>query len=334
MPPRLARLLAIVAAVVLVVGAFALRGALSGDDGEGVTAGSGSGSGTEPEGSSDEGRFDVLCDLDLGEAACDALDDSALTDDVEVVPRGSVAGLLEGEGGDRWDAWLTLDPMPGAMDAERAEDGLPPLTDLEALVPVASSTLAVLTYGDSPFTCATTVTWSCLTEPVRPGVAIASPSTSVGAVSLAAGAAALMGTTDFGSRQFEGDPARDDLADLLDEVPPGGGPTTASQTGAMLQPGSASAAITTTGLADLRAGTAQGRGRGLRTAALTPEVTVGVVLAGLGPQAVDSTRALENLVTGQTVGDALAEAGWDGAALLTTGLPDPDVVYAILEELS
>ncbi len=59
-----------------------------------------------------------------------------------------------------------------------------------------------------------------------------------------------------------------------------------------------------------------------------------MVLAGLGPQAVDATRALENLVTGQTVGDALAEAGWDGAALLTTGLPDPDVVYAILEELS
>ena len=88
------------------------------------------------------------------------------------------------------------------------------------------------------------------------------------------------------------------------------------------------------GLADLRADTAQGRGRGLTTAAVTPTVPVGVVLAGIGDDGRDATRALEDLVTGQTVRAALAEAGWDGDPLPTTGLPDPDVVYAILEELS
>ena len=112
MPPRLARLLAIVAAVVLVIGAFALRGSLSGgDDEEGVSTGSGSGagsaSGTEPR-ETDDGPFQVLCDVDLGDAACEALEGSALVDEVEVVSRGSVAGLLEGDGGERWDAWLTL----------------------------------------------------------------------------------------------------------------------------------------------------------------------------------------------------------------------------------
>jgi hypothetical protein len=130
MPPRLARLLAIVAAVVLLVGAFALRGALMGDDDEGVTAGSGSGagSGTEPEGPLDEGPFQVLCDLDLGEAACEAVEGSRLVNEVEVVARSGVARLLEEEGGDQWDVWLTLDPMPGALDAQRQQEGLDPLT--------------------------------------------------------------------------------------------------------------------------------------------------------------------------------------------------------------
>lgn len=332
MPPRLARLLAIVAAVVLLVGAFALRGALSGDDEEGVTAGSGSG--TEPDEPPDEGPFQVLCDEDLGQAVCDALEGSALIDEVEMVPRGGVAGLLEDpEGGDRWDAWLTLDPMPGVLDAERDEDNLQPISNADATVEVASSTLAVLTYSESPFACEEPVAWGCLVGADTTGVAIASPSTSVGAVSLSAGAVGLMGTTEFGRGQFEDDPARDELDDLLDDRPPNSGSDTETQTRAMLQPGPTTAAVTTTGLADLQADTAQGRGRGLTTAALTPTVQVGVVLAGLGRQGVDVARALEDLVTGNTVVDALEEAGWDGDALLTTGLPDPDVVYAILEEL-
>jgi len=144
----------------------------------------------------------------------------------------------------------------------------------------------------------------------------------------------LMGTAEFGRDQFKSAPASDELADLLDDVPRSSGTTTEEQTAAMLLPGPTSASVTYSGLADSRADTAQGRGRGLQRAALTPSITVGVVLAGLGPSGLDATRALEDLVTGQTVGVALEEAGWDGPAVLTTGLPDPDVVYAILEELS
>ena len=62
---------------------------------------------------------------------------------------------------------------------------------------------------------------------------------------------------------------------------------------------------------------------------------IGVVLAGLGDRGSRATDALEEHVTGQTVRDALARAGWAGDPGPTVGVPAaPDLIYAIVEELS
>ncbi len=329
MPPRLARLLAVVVAAGLVAGAFAVRGALADDEDETVSAGTGRDPAVQEEGS-----FQVLCDADLGEDVCAAVEGLDRVDDVQVVTADEVLDAAAAEELAAYDAWLTLDPMPSVVDTARSVDDLPPLTAEGARAEVASATLGVLTAETSPLECGDPVDWGCLVEPVRPGVAIPGPATSIGTVSLAAGAAALLGTTDFGIDQFRSSSASDELADLLDDVEGAAGSTTRRQTDSMLNPGTASAAITTTALARSRADTIRGRDRGLVVLPLLPEVVVGVVLVGLGSAGEDAVLALEEGVLDQTVAEALGAAGWDGRPATSTGLPDPDVIYALRERLA
>jgi len=313
-----------VAALALVAGAFALRTALADDDGGSVRAGGdGPGSG--------DGPFRILCDDDLG-AACEALAGQPGVASVVVVRAGDAVERLSGEAsGDdaAYDAWLTLDPWP-AMLASAGGDG-PPLAVTEA-VPVASSPLALLIDPEASG-CEDDATWACLTEPARNPVGVASLATATGPLVLAHAAVGLEGDTDFGVNQME-DTTRADLADLLRVVGSERSRTAAEQAEGLLQPGRFSAVAGPEGGARDLAARPQGRRRGLVVAVLAPEATLGVVLAGLGPRGSAAVATLRAVVTGQTVGRALAEGGWTGPASRTRGLPDPDVIYRLQEDLA
>jgi hypothetical protein len=319
MPPRLARLLAVVGALALVAGAFVLRGALSGDDE--VTAGSGD---RDPAG---DAPFRILCDDDLGDA-CAALADRAGVGSVEVVRAGEAVTRLTAEEL-AYDAWLTLDPWPQILAVAGAPDRTPAVTDP---LPVASAPLAVLVDPGSS-DCAGPTTWACLSRPARPPVGIASLATAVGPLVLAHAAAALQGDTDFGINQLDDD-VRIALEGLLENVGSDGGRSVVDQATGMLQPGRFSAVVAPKERAEALAASRQGRGRSLVVASLGPAATLGVVLAGIGPRGPAALDALTAPARGQTVRLALAAAGWTGPAGTTTGLPAPDVVYALQEELS
>lgn len=321
MPPRLARLLAVLAAVVLVVAAFALRGLL-GDD-EGSPRGS-----DRPDPTGDDGQpFRVLCDDDLG-AACEALSARTPGDEVEVVRVDDAVALLTGAA-PAYDAWLTLDPWPEAVADATASASPLPVTDP---VVVASSVLAVLV-DPARTECTATTDWDCLVAPATPPVGVASTGTAVGSLSLAHAAAGLQGATDFGINQLD-DEVRVALEDLLDAVGANGGRTVAAQADLIRFPGNFSAVVTPRGRAEAVADSAQGRGRGLEVAILAPEARIGVVLAGVGPRGPAAVDALRDVVTDQTVLDALAAEGWTGPASRTAGLPAPGVIYALQELLA
>lgn len=316
MPPRLARLLAVVGALALVAAGFGLRAALSGDDDGSTAAGPGS-----PSPGGGEGRFRVLCDADLADA-CDALARLEGVGSLEVERVDDALSALA-EDGAPYDAWLTLDPWP-AIAAYLADPGAPAEVPL---VEVASAPVAVLV-DPATSECEADPTWTCLARPARPPVTIPGRGSALGPLVLAHAAAGLVGRTDFGTNAV-GEAVRAQLADLR----AGTRGSARELLRQILLPGTSSAAIGPQALAEQVADSAQGRPLDLTAAPLAPVGTIGVVLAGVGPRGAEATRALAEVVTGQTVADALAAEGWTGPPARSAGLPDPDVVYALQEEI-
>lgn len=320
MPPRLARLLALIAALVLVGGAFAVRGALSGDEDDG---------GGDEGGRGPSGPLRVLCDADLG-AVCDlvlALEgvDSAGSD----VMRATDA--LEALDADTppFDVWLTLDPWPAMADVERQGSDRPALAG--EVVPVASSGLSVLTRSDGGLGCPAPAAWECVTTAAGAGpVATPSLATALGPLVLAHAAAGLVGDTDFGIGAVADTDRATALTQLLDSAPPD--PTSTQALRFVTALGSYLAVVTTTGLAEANAASPAGAGIGAEARAVAAAPTVGVVLAALGPES-DGLAPLEAALEDQTGRDALAEAGYAGDPARSAGLPDPDVIYALRTEL-
>lgn len=311
MPPRLARLLAVLVAIALVVGAFALRGALSDDDEDDVTTGGGT-----PDG---DASYRVLCDEDLG-AACDAMED-VLGYDVDRVTAQDVLTAETSDG----DAWVTLDPMPAMLDGLRESAGLPPLT--VKTVALASSRLSLLVRSDVG---CPDGAWSCVAGAAADQkVGVPADDTATGQVSVGAGFAGLAPDQEergIGALDEDTRPAMQDLVDSGDRFP-----LDVQQDRFLTQPGLFAAIVTTEALAADAIGGP--RGNGLTSVPLTPETTIGVVLVGLGASGDDAVRALGEAVSDQTVLDALGEAGWDGEPAASDGLPDPDVIYALQEAL-
>jgi len=311
MPPRLARLLAVIIAVALVAGAFVLRGAIAGDD----EGGSGGGGGSSAP-------FRVACDEDLG-VGCEALERLEGVGEVTML---DAADALEqmGEGRPPFDAWLTLDPLPEILDVAREQDDSAPVADGDA-ERVASSALALLAFSDVE--CPAPVDWSCVTGLARSAdVGLPSRTTSVGVLALAAATAGLVGSADFGIDQARAEEVRTPLEGLLDSARP---TPTADQVELIItQRGRYSAVVTTTGLADRQADSAQGRSV-LDSRSFRPSVAIGVVLASIGTRGPDAVDRLREGVMGDTVQEALADAGWSGPPERSSGLPDPDVIYAL-----
>lgn len=324
MPPRLARLLAVLAAVALVAGALVLRSALAGEDGGSDDDGPGSGP--------PEGGYQVLCDADLGDGACDAV--AALDDVAEVAVMAAdeaVAALTEGAA-QPWDAWVALDPWPDMLDVARAEAALAPSTGTER-VAVASSTPALLTRAGGGTACDDPATWACLADEAAAGLDVGMPTlrSATGPLVLGLAATGLEGTAAFGIGDVLGGPVEEQLADLLDSADPG---TLAEQAERAPLPGVYQAIATIEGLAGPTVETSQGQQQGLVALPLAPEATLGVVLAPLGPDGPGALDRLRDQVTDQTVTDGLAEAGWSGDAARTDRLPEPDLLYRLDEEFT
>ena len=321
MPPRLARLLAILAALALVIGAFVLRGALAGDDDAGGEETAATGDGPSPGG----GSYRVACDEDLGDAACEAIGDLAGVRSVEILAATEAVAAMAGDDVP-YDAWVTLDPWPAILDVERSEATEEPIVSGEP-VPVASSGVALLTYETRGIECPDPATWGCLVEQAPTvGIGVPALDTAAGTLILGHAADGLIDRSDFGYADIVDTDVAGQLQDLLDSGVPR---PTAAQARTSLQPGNYRAVVTVAGLARRLAASPQGKRSGAVVTALDPAATIGVVLAPIGRNGEAAVERLKGGVTGQTVSRALDEAGWTGKAKASAGLPAFDVLYRL-----
>lgn len=318
MPPRLARLLAVVAAVALVAGAFVVRAALRGDDGN-----SDEGPSRPSQGGSE---WSVLCDADLGDA-CDAIERLDGVGEVTTMAAGPAIDEFEGAP-NGYDLWVTLDPI---ADVARANETTPNPDS----APVASTTLAAVLGVNSRLDCGDPVEWSCLLAEGGPPLGVPSPDSALGVVTAGSALAGLAGES------ADGDDV-DAHAKALREPEPA---TTGHLASEILLPGNFAGVVLPRPLGERVANTPQGQGRGLAVHAIaggpandaTDEAVIGVVVAPVDGTAQDAADLAETIVEsgdGQTVRDALAAAGYDGSPAPSDGLPAPDVMYALREELS
>ena len=341
MPPRLARLLAVVVAVALIGGAFWWRG--RGDDGSGGGGGDGPGA---------TGDLRVACVTEL-EPVCRALAESEGFDlDVEPAAE-TVAALADAEPGDLpYDAWVTLDPWPAMVDAARAADE-PALFTIAATA-VAHTPLSVVMPADR-FTalagaCGDPITWECVARQAGTNWAEIAPDVPAAATwgafkvgvggrddalgsllfgQLVAGVATEADLpTDYGTGDFSAQ-----LVQILRR------PTASAEqkdTAAELdlirsQAGSYSLVAADGPSASRTATSPQGVSRKLRAFSLAPPARADAVVAPLATGRRGEQVA--ELFAGEAGATAFRELGWSpGQPAGTNGLPAPDVLVALQEK--
>lgn len=146
------RVLALLAAVALIVGAVVLRGVL--DDDDGGTDVVGGPDSTSPAAVAGE----IVCIEDL-RAVCEELQIDAV-----IEPAGATITRLSAADADPPAAWITLAPLPQALDEARRVDGLDPL--FGGGERVSSSAMAFVARTDRGAVlldrCGGEITWRCL----------------------------------------------------------------------------------------------------------------------------------------------------------------------------
>jgi hypothetical protein len=207
------RLAAVVAAVAMVAGAWALRQALTGDDRPAAP-------GDVPE------QLRLTCATELA-AVCDALDVDGLRVAVEDPGRTAdrIAQLPAGED-PGFDAWLVDGPWAAMVADDRAFAGVDGdvvdepsgvLGRSPAVVVVQASRQDALTAA-----CGGTITWRCIGEQAGSyRVGLTAPDRGDGLVPLAEATASWFGTTEYSSVDFE-DPGFTAWFDALTELSAGG----------------------------------------------------------------------------------------------------------------
>jgi hypothetical protein len=210
--------------------------------------------------------------------------------------------------GDAVDAWITFDPWPAV-----AAEGDDPVRFGGERVPVAASALLLLTRDEA---CAD---WDCA---VDVDAALPPPATALGL--LLAGHAALswndvarpgesFASNDFELPEFQAwlqalDFTRDPVDDMLVLGP--AGPDATGTTRATFE--------------DLVRPSP--RGDGITASATNVAATVAVVVVG---------PAAERVAGDERLLDGLTALGWDlDPAAATTGLPNPGVLFALLQEIA
>ncbi|MET0458860.1 MAG: hypothetical protein ABW195_06415 [Ilumatobacteraceae bacterium] len=157
------RIVAVIAAIVLIGGALLLRNAIDDDDAEADGPTGSTVAGTSPDVGTDAAT--VICSTEL-EAACTAIRDAHPELDVEVEPAGETLDRLAAlADGTEPPVWLTVAPFPEMVDSLRTAAGLEPLAgtgDPLAATPLVVATptggrAEVLAAG-----CAETPLWRCI----------------------------------------------------------------------------------------------------------------------------------------------------------------------------
>ena len=321
MPPRLAKLLALVVAVAMVGGAFYFR---SRSDDEGTKI---------DDGTKRSGKLRIACVSELT-TACQAL----AGDDVEIVltDAGDTADTLAAAdaGPPPYDAWITLEPWPAMVDVVRQVDQRPALFDKTPAV--ASQPLAILTFAsvveELKPPCGGAVDWSCLGDNAGAQRKVAIPAAKAALGVLVAGQAASsrLETTDFDRDAIRAAPFQAWLKRLLGNA--SSRTSDAAIRMAQLGPAAFIAAGTTKGFGRAAATSPQGQQKQMIVVDPRPAATAKVVVAPLvsGDRA---DRAIA-LLTGKTGSSALRQAGWTVPAVAGgTGLPDAGVLVALREEI-
>ena len=160
----------------------------------------------------------MICDEDLGDAACDAIQalDGVDADAFVVLTAAAAVDAMSAEEVP-YDAWATLDPWPQILDEGRTLDQLSSVAG-GAGVPVASSPLAFLTYDRKPVDCGVLVQWDCLLDTDVTDIGVPDLDTAAGPLVLGAAAMGNLGV-DFGIDDASEGEARVRLTTLLDSAP-------------------------------------------------------------------------------------------------------------------
>lgn len=330
------RLLALVAAVVMVGGAILVRDWLDDRD-DSSSAG-------DPPAASD-GELHLLCDPSLA-TVCRELDEARrdvtidVTDSATAMSRFTAADFSATD--DPVDGWLVPAPFPTMVDESRQRAGQSPIF-AEVGAPLARSPLVITMWNEradalAPNCTADQVGWRCIGDRagaawgdlggsptwgrLKPG--FESPDTSAtGLLVVGQASAAFFDTPGFASNDFDQDGFRGWLRNLEDSVP--GFPATASTPlDQMLAAGPAAYDLVGTTEAEAGPAVASSRDRDrLRIIYPAPMATADVLFAPIAR--ADGAVRLREIVSGETMADLLAAAGWrvDGASL-AAGL-DPDI---------
>jgi len=214
---------ALVMAVVLIVGALAVRNRL--DKKEDL----------------DRSPLRVVCATELG-AACDRLRDRGLEVSIEDAQETARTLAKADRGSVKTELWLTVEPAAALVDAQRALRSAERLWAKDAVTTVATTDLALVIWNDRGEVLRNkcpTVTVRCVGEVAGRGawsasggrpewgqvrVALPDPElTAAGLLALGAGAQSWFKSADVGSNDFEADPDFGDwLARLERAVPKDG----------------------------------------------------------------------------------------------------------------
>lgn len=301
-----ARLLAVIAAVGMIAGAFAYRYGLPGDGGD--TGGGGA-----------SGRGGVVCASELG-PVCDALDGATVEPAAETAERllGAATAQAGGVG-----AWVVASPWPQMVDDARALASRAPLFAEQREALATTPMVAVARRGQLPAAC-TTPSWRCLGDAAQdPAFRIGADgrSTTFGLFARAAALGGFFGNTDYATNDLDEQPEARTWIDNLERrlaAAPGFGARNLD--GFVLQQGSASVYLTSGAAAARLADNPQ-----FEVSSPQEPVTVVAVIA--------SPARGASRVDGEQLRDALEGAGWSRVSgdATTTGLPSPGVLLALSE---
>jgi hypothetical protein len=304
MPPRIAKLLAVVVALAMVGGALLVRSRIADDD-------DGPGGDGDPR-----ETFTVMCISEL-EEICRKLEPEGI--EVEVEDAGTTADALV-DGRPDFDAWVTIDPWPQMVDIGRQQAQQPDLFGRPEAV--ASSDLVLLLAGETSAECG----WECVVEASGEQQEIGIPPDDSGFGVQVVGEAfsSRMGATEF-SRQDIQDESQW-LDRLLDFEPA----TDAERRMATQGTAAYIAAGTTEQRAATVLGTPGGDRQNLHLG--TPEVPARADVVVAAVAGSDSGDRLQGLFTGQTARTAFEDEGWSTPVEGQTGLPAADLLVALREE--